>query len=101
VDQKNALYERSKAIDANGSIQADRLEGLIDIYKTRLLSSRSNWYTDESGNLVFQSSDGQNAMMLTGEGFMVANGKDEDGNWDWRTKPYHWFSLQKCRIITN
>lgn len=85
VDQKNALYERSSAINADGSIQLDRLEGQINIIKTKLISTRSNWYTDDNGNLMFEAANGKAAMMITGEGFMIADGKDENGNWNWRT----------------
>lgn len=52
IEQKNALYERARAIGADGSIPMKRLEGTIDVMKTRLASAVSNWYTDENGNLV-------------------------------------------------
>lgn len=53
--------------------------------KTRLTSAVSNWYTDDSGNLVLESLDGRYAMKLCGEGFMIAAGRNDQGNWDWRT----------------
>lgn len=53
--------------------------------KTRLTSAVSNWYTDDSGNIVLEALDGQGAMKLSGEGFMIAAGKTEDGSWEWRT----------------
>lgn len=52
VNQKKALYDRAKAISGDGSIPAKRLEGMIDVLKTRLSSAISNWYTDENGNLI-------------------------------------------------
>jgi hypothetical protein len=67
---------------------------MIDVVKNQILSSVSNWYTDESGNMVFVSADEGSAMMLSGAGFMLADSKNEDGSWNWRTKTYHWFSLQ-------
>lgn len=85
VNQKNALYSRAKAINGNGSIAIDRLNGTIDILKNRLLSASSSWYTDTDGNIVFESVTGNSAMMLTGEGFMIASGKNDDGSWEWRT----------------
>ena len=96
IDQKNALYSRAEAITQNGSIYMTRLEGTINVLKNRLSSSVSSWYTDENGNIIFEATTGKSAMMLTGDGFMIANGKLEDGSWNWRTK-YHWFSLQQCR----
>lgn len=85
IEQKNALYERAKALTNDGSIYSSRLEGAIDASRTQLLSSVSNWYTDDSGNIVFEASDGSGAMMLCGAGFMIASGKDDQGQWDWRT----------------
>lgn len=85
IDQKNSLYNRAEAISPNGSIYVDRLEGTINILKSQLISSTSSWYTDNNGNLVFESTNGKNAMMLTGDGFMLASGKNADGEWDWRT----------------
>lgn len=85
IDQKNALYERAKAISASGSIYTDRLNGQIDVLKIRLLSTVSNWYTDDNGNIMFLSADGGSAMMLSGAGFMIASAKDDNGEWIWRT----------------
>ena len=85
VNQKNALFSRAKAINGNGSIYIDRLEGTIDILKNRLLSSSSSWYTDDNGNIVFESVSGKSAMKQTGEGFMIAAGKTSGGEWNWRT----------------
>lgn len=85
VNQKNALFSRAKAINGDGSIYIDRLEGTIDILKNRLLSSSSSWYTDDNGNIIFESVTGKSAMMQTGEGFMIAAGKTADGDWNWRT----------------
>lgn len=88
VNQKNTLYERAGAINANGSIYIDRLNGAIDVLKNKLSSVVSNWYTDDSGALIFENVMGTSAMMLTGDGFMIANGKTPDGtDWNWRTKP--------------
>ena len=58
---------------------------MIDVLKTRLSSSISNWYTDENGNLILESVNGTSAMQLCGEGFMIASSKTDDGKWDWRT----------------
>ncbi len=85
IEQKNALYERAKAISNNGSIFADRLNGSIDVLKNKILSSVSNWYTDDQGNIVFEDADGGSAVMLSGSGIMLADGRDTDGNWNWRT----------------
>ena len=85
VNRKNALYDRAAAISPDGTIPMQRLEGTIDILKNRLYSSVSNWYTDENGNIMLESLDGKCAMMLCGEGFMIASSKDNAGKWNWRT----------------
>lgn len=85
IDQKNSLFSRAEAISGDGSIYMDRLNGTIDILKNKLLSTSSSWYTDDSGNIIFESVNGKSAMMLCGEGFMIAYGKTDDGDWNWRT----------------
>ena len=101
VDQKNAIYNRAAAFDSTGQMDVDRLDGVINVLKNNIVSSISSWYTDDSGNIVFESVDGTSAMMLSGEGFAIADGKTQDGAWNWRTKMYHWFSPQRCGKITN
>lgn len=85
IDQKNSLYDRAQAISKDGSIYIDRLNGQINVLKNRLSSSTSSWYTDENGNIVFESTNGKSAMMLCGEGFMIAYGRTDNGEWNWRT----------------
>ena len=85
LNNKRSLYDRAKAISGDGSIPAKRLEGMIDVLRTRLSSAISNWYTDENGNLILEAASGGSVMKLCGEGFMIANQKNDDGSWDWRT----------------
>ena len=85
VRRNRDIYKRASAISKNGSISSSLLEGSIDVMKTQLLSSASNWSTDSSGNIVFTSLDGNSAMLLAGNGFMIANSKLENGDWNWRT----------------
>ena len=85
VNNKKSLYDRAKAISDDGSLPAKRLEGTIDVLRTRLISSLSNWYTDENGNVILEAANGSSIMKLCGEGFMIANQKNDDGSWDWRT----------------
>lgn len=85
VKDKESIYDRAKALSKDGTMGTGKLDGMIDVLQNRLMSATSNWYTDDNGNLMFESADGRNAMMLCGSGFMVANGKNNDGNWNWRT----------------
>lgn len=85
VKQGKDVYERAAAISKDGTIQSTLLEGAIDVLKTKLISTSSNWRTDDLGNIILTSLDGNSAMMLCGSGFMIASSKKEDGTWNWRT----------------
>lgn len=85
IEQKQTIFKRAEAIQKDGTLATDRLNGAIDLLTTRLSSAVSNWYTDERGNIIFEASDGKSAMQLCGAGFMIANGKKKDGSWNWRT----------------
>ena len=85
TSERKAIYERASAFGSAGQLSAEALDGQIDILKNKLASTSSSWYTDDAGNMIFESLDGKNAMMLCGSGFMCASGKDESGNWNWRT----------------
>lgn len=79
------IYARADSFSRDGTLSSDFLEGTIDTLTNKMLSTSSNWGTDDKGNLIFTSLDGNSAMMLCGSGFMVANGKNPDGTWRWRT----------------
>lgn len=85
IDGRKAIFDRASVVGPDGKISTEVLEGIIEVNKNRLVSAISNWYTDDNGNIVFESPDGENAMMLTGAGFMIADGKDDHGEWRWRT----------------
>jgi hypothetical protein len=85
ITGKKALFNRAEVVNSNDQISTDVLNGIIDIAKNKLLSSVSNWYTDDNGNLMFVAADGSSAMMLSGTGFMIADSKSDRGDWEWRT----------------
>ena len=70
---------------STGKLATAWLDGKINVLTNQLEATTSNWRTDENGNLVFETTDGTAAMMLTGAGFMLANEKDGNGAWIWRT----------------
>ena len=60
-------------------------DSIIDTMETKIMSSGTKMYTDEtSGAFIFESTDGQSAMMLTGAGWMIADSKTGTA-WNWRT----------------
>ena len=85
MEARKDVFQRANALTKEGTILMDRLDGAIDVMKNRLLSSVSSWYTDDNGNIMFEAADGQSAMKLSGDGWMIANGKTEEGDWNWRT----------------
>lgn len=85
LKDKQAIYDLAKALSPDGTLATYKLNGIIDVLTNQLVSTKSNWSTDENGNIIFVAADESSAMMLSGAGFMVANGKKDDGNWNWRT----------------
>jgi len=72
-----AIWDRSNAFD---------LQGAMDVANNTILSSTGSWHTDPTtGAIVFVSTDGTQAMRLTGAGWQIAAGKDTSGAWIWRT----------------
>ena len=82
---KQGVWDRSNIIGSDGTLNTQYLDGVIDVVKTQLLATQSGWYTDDRGNLVFENAEKTAAMMLTGEGFMIADNKLPNGEYDWRT----------------
>lgn len=82
---KQTLYQRAAALTGSGQLAAERLAGTISAYTNQITGGASNWYTDDNGNQVFLSADGQSAMMISGNGWCIANSKNKDGDWNWRT----------------
>lgn len=80
-----SIYARAANFSSDGSLNTSKLEGQISAAANKLSGGSSNWYTDSSGNIVIESQDGLHAMMLTGMGFMIANSKNKDGDWLWRS----------------
>lgn len=85
---KETVYDKAAITTGGGQLAAERLEGKIDANRLLLFGGCSTWYTDDRGNMVFESGDGKSAMTLTGNGFCIANSKDEFGDWEWRTMYY-------------
>lgn len=75
----------NKVIQPDGTINTSKLQGWIDVLTTQLNSTQSNWYTDASGNIILQSLDNTSAMKLGGGIFGLANSKNPDGSWQWRS----------------
>lgn len=79
------IYSKANSLNADGTLPSANLEGAIQLHRNALLAERSNWYTDENNNMVFESADGQTAVLIGGRGMAFARSKNKDGDWEWRT----------------
>ena len=85
VKAKESVYDRSSNISGSGKVTTEKLEGTIDANRLKITGGSSTWYTNEDGNMVFESADGTSAMMISGNGFAIASAKDKYGDWIWRS----------------
>ena len=83
LDQKNAVYDRAKAINKDGLVDTSLLYGDFDTSKFNFYNSIGDWSIDPSGNFVFNSGGGGGSVRIGGGGVSVATDKDADGNWDY------------------
>ena len=81
IKSKQSQYDRA----AVGNVDGSRLEGEVALNQIYLNGGASNWYTDDNGNIIFESADGLSAMILGGRGLGVATGKNASGDWEFRT----------------
>ena len=63
VRGKADVYDRSRLISSAKTISANALQGIIDVSRTSILATASNWGTDVYGNIVFTAQDNSAAMM--------------------------------------
>ena len=80
-----SIYARAGNINEDGSITAEQIKGEISAVANKISGGSSNWRTDDKGNIVVESQDGQSAIMITGAGILNSNSKDADGDWNWST----------------
>lgn len=85
IKGKESVIDRSFYIGENGELDASKIKGDLDLRNVTLNGFNSGFKTTDDGNMLFETANGSSAMMLSGEGFKIANSKDENGNWVWRT----------------
>lgn len=79
-----SIYKRAEALSTLGQLSADKLDGELFAATVAITGGTSNWSTDENGNMIFTAADGASAMMLSGNGILISNEKDEYGKWLWK-----------------
>lgn len=82
---KQSLYARAAYLTSAGYLATEKLEGSLKVAKNAILGGSSSWYTDDRGRIIFESTDGNYAMMMSGAGLLISNSKDEWGDWNWKT----------------
>jgi len=80
---KQTLYQRAENIAADGTIAAEQISGTIDTADVQLTGS--GFVTDEKGNLILESADGLAALQFNGSGLTMANSRNADGDWEWKS----------------
>lgn len=85
IKGKENVIDRSSYINEDGTFDANRITGKLDLNNVEIVGGSSGFKTTDDGSMLFESADGSSAMKITGTGFMIANGKTVDGEWNWRT----------------
>lgn len=85
IKAKDTIIDRATALHKDGTFYTSKLQGAIDAANLRIFGGKTKWYTNENGQLVFESEDGSSAMILTGTGLAVSSHKDVNGNFVFRT----------------
>ena len=82
IAQGAKTWDRAGALNPTGTVPTDMITGALDVAKTQLHSSQTNFATDSTGAFVWTAADGSSAMRITGDGLQIASSKIGD-DWDW------------------
>lgn len=77
------------AIRSDGSVMADRIVGVLNAINTQLKYQKSIAQKQDVRAILFEdiepNSPTYGAMCLGTQGFQIANSKNANGDWDWKT----------------
>jgi phage minor structural protein len=83
------IYERAGSLNPDGTVPTSIIRGIIDTVQNEVHSSAGFVYTVPEGILILNDDrDAGNpteAMLLSGGKFFLANSKNADGSWKYRT----------------
>lgn len=87
---KQGVWDRSKIIDRDGTINAQFLNDLVAEMNRRMNAQGGYVYISDQGEglITYDTPDPETATMaiqLLGGAFRIANSKAPDGEWNWRT----------------
>lgn len=87
---RSDVWDRSKIIDEDGSINAQFLNNLVDEMNKQMNSRGGYVYLSEDGDgiITYDTPDSETATMaiqILGGSFRIANSKLSNGEWNWRT----------------
>ena len=87
---KQGVWDRSKIIDRDGTINAQFLNDLVAEMNRRMNAQGGYVYISDQGEglITYDRPDPEEATMaiqLLGGSFRIANSKTSDGEWNWRT----------------
>lgn len=87
---KEGIWDRSDIINADGSLNASYLNGVVDELNSQINADGGYVYITEDGEglITYDKPADQNptmAIQLKGGSFRIAANKKPDGSWNWRT----------------
>ena len=87
VEDKEDVWDKSDYINEDGTFPAWSLEGTIDTMRNEIKAGKGTvTVTDDDGIIIVDDKDNPTkALRLLGGMFAIANEKDDEGEWLWRT----------------
>lgn len=89
VSESSKDWNKIKRITNDlGQVIASEIAGTVNTSQTLVSNANGTVTVDSNGILIHDQPNEQNstwAMRLNSAGFMIANGRNNDGSWNWRT----------------
>jgi len=88
-DELGKLKDTKETIDRAftdaGKLNTTWLDGIIDVLRNELVANTSKITITDTDGILITNADATKALSLKGGIFALANSKDAQGNWIWRT----------------
>ena len=85
----SAMTRIETAVRPDGSVRAETVKGIVDMMKANLYAQYDQAEAQDVVGILFENNDSTSqlygAMAIGTQGFMIADTKDANGNWNWNT----------------
>lgn len=85
----SAVNRIQTAVRPDGSVRAETVKGVVDMKQANLYAQYDQAEAQDVIGILFENNDSTSqlygAMAIGTQGFMIADTKDEAGNWVWKT----------------